>query len=269
MRKLSIITICYNAEDVEETCKSIVNQTWQDFEWIVIDGGSNKATLDIFQKYKHRIDKFVSEPDEGRYNAMNKGIALATGKYLNFLNAGDSYFYDNVLEDIFTQKDWESGILYGNENYNFSPDKCFIDGISKKITKKFLYESSIRHQSSFIKKELFDKYGNYNEDYSVVSDYEKWFIFLKNNETFEFLPYIIANFNTTGISFGQKTRDIACSERKQIIHKYFSKEEITEFQNSKNPKYTFIEQIFSLKNTSDKAIKIITILGLHIKIKRK
>ena len=69
MNKVTIITICYNEPNLEQTCESIVNQTWQDFEWIVIDGGSNKETLDVFEKYKHRIDKFVSEPDNGIYNA--------------------------------------------------------------------------------------------------------------------------------------------------------------------------------------------------------
>ena len=96
MKKLSIITICYNEPNLEETCKSIVNQTWQDFEWIVVDGGSNEETQKIWDKYKYRIDKFISEPDNGRYNAMNKGIAQAHGEFLNFMNSGD-FFYNNLF----------------------------------------------------------------------------------------------------------------------------------------------------------------------------
>ncbi|MDR0678536.1 MAG: glycosyltransferase, partial [Holosporaceae bacterium] len=82
---LSVITICYNQPDIEETCESIVAQTFQDFEWIVIDGGSTDGTLKKLRKYKNRINVFVSEKDEGRYHAMNKGIRYAKGKYLNFL----------------------------------------------------------------------------------------------------------------------------------------------------------------------------------------
>ena len=104
MPKVSIITICYNEPDLEKTCESIVNQTWQDFEWIVVDGGSNQETIDIFEKYKARIDEFISESDNVRYNAMNKGIKLAQGEYLNFLNAGDYYFYNDALKDVFENK---------------------------------------------------------------------------------------------------------------------------------------------------------------------
>ena len=104
MKKLSIITICYNEPDLEKTCRSIVNQTWQDFEWIVIDGGSNEETLAIFDKYKYRIDKFVSEPDNGIYNACNKGIKLAESEYVQLLNAGDSYYDTKVLEDVFKEQ---------------------------------------------------------------------------------------------------------------------------------------------------------------------
>ena len=266
-KKLSIITICYNEPEVEKTCESIVNQTWQDFEWIVIDGGSNKETLDVFNRYKDRIDIFISEKDGGRYEAMNKGIKLASGKYLNFLNAGDSYFYNDVLKDIFKDKDWEAGVLYGNENFDYDSDKCFIEGISKKITKDLLYKSTIRHQSSFIRKELFDKYGKYNEENKVVSDYEKWFVFLENNVSFEFIPYIVANFNMLGISCNKKSQDIAIAERKKIIKKYFSGEEIRNFKRNKKKSLRFAEKIFSLKN-KDKIHKVLTILGIQIKIRR-
>lgn len=85
MKKLSIITICLNEPNVEKTCESIVKQTWRDFEWIVIDGGSNADTLAIFEKYKGRIDKFISEPDEGIYDACNKGIKLASDEFVEWL----------------------------------------------------------------------------------------------------------------------------------------------------------------------------------------
>ncbi len=110
-KKLSIITICYNDPNLERTCESIINQTWQDFEWIVIDGGSNEETQKIWDKYKYRIDKFVSEPDTGVYNAMNKGIRLSEGRYLNFMNSGDAYCNNEILEGIFINKNWNTDII--------------------------------------------------------------------------------------------------------------------------------------------------------------
>ena len=96
--KLSIITICYNEPNIEKTCESIINQTWQDFEWIVIDGGSTDGTLEILNKYKTRINKLISEPDKGIYNALNKGIKFAKGEWLNFMNGGDRFCDNLVLE---------------------------------------------------------------------------------------------------------------------------------------------------------------------------
>lgn len=268
MKKLTIITICYNEPNLEKTCESIVNQTWQDFEWIVVDGGSNKETQKIWDKYKYRIDKFISEPDDGRYNAMNKGIRIANGRYLNFLNAGDYYFYNDALKDVFYNNTFDEDILYANE--------CFINGTNildshiqpmpKNLTKEFLFYSTIRHQASFIRRELFDKYGLYNEKYKVVSDYEKWFIFLENNVCFRYLPYTVTYFNTFGISCNKRTIKIALDERNSVINKFFTNEEIKRFNKSIN--YSFIEKLFSIKNNLNKSHKIITILGIHIKIKR-
>ena len=115
MKKLSIITINYNEPNLKKTCESIVNQSWQDFEWIVIDGGSNEKNLAIFEQYKHRIDKFISEPDNGIYDAYNKGINLATGEYLNFMNAGDCFYSDKILERFIAQNS-KADILYGDTN---------------------------------------------------------------------------------------------------------------------------------------------------------
>lgn len=97
---LSIITVCLNEPLLQRTCESIVNQTFQNFEWIVIDGGSNEATLNIFERYKYRINYFVSESDGGIYFGMNKGIQQAHGTWLNFMNAGDLFINYNILNII-------------------------------------------------------------------------------------------------------------------------------------------------------------------------
>lgn len=94
--QLSIVTVCYNEKDIGRTCESIVSQSCQDFEWIVVDGGSTDGSLEIIKHYKERIDILISEPDNGIYDAMNKGIRLAKGKWINFMNGGDT-FADNCI----------------------------------------------------------------------------------------------------------------------------------------------------------------------------
>ena len=113
--KLSIITVCLNEKNIERTCKSIVSQTFADFEWIVIDGKSNRNTLNKIKKYKNKISVFISEPDAGIYDAMNKGILSATGDYISFMNAGDTYFSKYALEKVFS-KPKDQDIIYGDVN---------------------------------------------------------------------------------------------------------------------------------------------------------
>lgn len=113
--KLSVITICYNEKNIRKTCESIVGQSWQDFEWIVVDGGSTDGTLDVLNEYRDRIDVLISEPDNGIYNAMNKGIARARGEWLNFMNGGDAFCDKTVLEQVFGGGSSRDGadVLYG------------------------------------------------------------------------------------------------------------------------------------------------------------
>lgn len=211
----------------------------------------------IFDKYKSRIDKFVSEPDNGRYDAMNKGIRLASGEYLNFMNAGDSYFYDDVLKDIFSDKTYDVGVLYGNL-YMLSKNS-YIQTIPLELTKEFFYIYSLGHPASFIHKSLFDKYGLYNDNLVIVSDYEKWLVFWKNGVAFEYIPYIVACFNCDGISSAQESQNLHKKERLKIIEKYFLKDELERLKKKYKkslkkmfrPKYSFWEQIFSVKNEDD------------------
>lgn len=268
-KKLSIITICYNEPNLEETCKSVVNQTWQDFEWIVVDGGSDKLTIDTICKYKSRIDKFVSEKDNGIYDAMNKGIKLAEGGYLLFLNAGDSFFYDDVLYDIFKVHDYRSDVLYGNEYFKYEEVfQCYVKLMPQNLTKEFFYDSTLRHQAAFIKRELFDKYGLYDETYKITADYEKFLKFFVNGAVFEYLPYIVSTFNTYGASSNFKNTG---SERNRIVSKYFTGEEREKCKRNAaagKMKFTFLERIFSVKTDRIRNYRIISILGVRIKLKR-
>ena len=109
--KLSIITVCLNEKNIERTCKSITSQTFDDFEWIVIDGKSDKKIIDKIKKYKDKISVFVSEHDSGIYDAMNKGILFAKGDYISFMNAGDSFYSKNTMSEIFKNKNYLDDII--------------------------------------------------------------------------------------------------------------------------------------------------------------
>lgn len=239
--KLSVITICYNEKEIRRTCESIVNQSWQDFEWIVVDGGSTDGTLDILNEYKNRIDILISEKDNGIYNAMNKGIKLAKGEWLSFMNGGDTYYENSTLEKIFNNNDYQASVLYGNVMVK---DK--ITTPPKVMNLRYIGKYSIPHQASFIKKELFDKYGLYNEEYRIVSDYEKFCIFYKNEEKFLNIPLCIANFDNNGVSCNPKYFNIVAQRKEEILNNIFSSEEIKKIKSYTKSKlvFNFIKSYF-------------------------
>ncbi len=269
-KKLSIITICYNEPNLEKTCESIVRQTCQDFEWVVIDGGSNQATLDVFEKYKNRIDKFVSEKDDGIYNACNKGIRLASGEYLIFMNAGD-YFYDKDVIKLyycFTEGN-VADVYYGTCRTCMNDKSINVLNYPSVLTKEYFLVANICTQGVFISKKLFENFGMYNENYKIVSDYEKWLQFLLAGVVFQRLPIIVANYGLNGVSTNEKTRKLSLSERYDVICKYFTPEEIMAVEKSRKIRYYLKTRIFSVKDSVTSTYRIITILGIHIRIKRK
>ena len=118
-KQFTIVTVCFNCEQlIERTIQSVLSQNPDLFEYIIIDGKSKDRTLDVINQYRDRIDKVVSEPDKGIYDAMNKGIALATGKYINFMNAGDYFVDSHVLENVSNKRG------YQDSYYCFSDGKC-------------------------------------------------------------------------------------------------------------------------------------------------
>lgn len=152
---ISIITVIFNGEQyLEETIQSILNQTYDNVEYIVIDGGSTDGTLDIIKKYDNQIDYWVSEKDSGIYDAMNKGIRMSTGKWLNFLNGGDRYYSNNVLTNIFTQNDTSLYNLIYGDFYIVGRDSTPIRILeAEKLTTKSIKKGMIiNHQSIFVRK---------------------------------------------------------------------------------------------------------------------
>jgi glycosyltransferase involved in cell wall biosynthesis len=219
---ISIITICYNeVKNIEKTCQSVFNQTEKDFEWIVIDGKSTDGTMDILKKYTSKITYFVSEKDKGIYNAMNKGIKRSRGDYLLFLNAGDFFKDKYVLKKVkeFIINDKRSNeIYYGDIEYS-NGEK--VDFSKSKLNKKFFISKTISHQGTFIKNRLFERYGLYNENYKIVSDFEFWIkTIVLNKAKTKHLPLTVSILEIQGISSNYKFVKEQIRERNEVLIRY-------------------------------------------------
>jgi glycosyltransferase involved in cell wall biosynthesis len=222
MSKLSIITINYNdKEGLKKTIESVINQTWQDFEFIVIDGGSTDGGTQVIEQYKDKIDHWVSEPDKGVYSAMNKGIKAAQSEFLIFMNSGDTFYNEKVLGEIENQLTDDYDIYYG-DYYRIKSNSIKKKTYPEKLSFSFFYSGTLSHQSSFIRRKLFYDIFLYNEDYKIASDWE-FFIYAicHKNVPYKYLKATISNFDFTGISSIAKHKHVSNDERKKTLEKYF------------------------------------------------
>ena len=165
MNKISVITINYNDKvGLKKTIDSVVNQSFKDFEFIVIDGASTDGSVSVIEENKNQIAYWVSEPDSGVYNAMNKGIKAATGDFVIFMNSGDCFYSNSVLEEVSSELTTDFDIYYG-DNYKVSPNSKRFKTYPDKLQFSFFYSSCINHQSTFIRRSLFEDHFYYNENY--------------------------------------------------------------------------------------------------------
>ncbi|MFC7356863.1 glycosyltransferase family 2 protein [Jejudonia soesokkakensis] len=219
---ISVITINFNNKlGLERTLKSVISQRDLDFEYIVIDGNSTDGSKDLLELNKNAISILVSEPDSGIYNAMNKGIRLASGDYLLFLNSGDVLFNDTVLNRVFNSLNNDIDIFYGDliliNNFN-----DIEDIYPNNISFAFLFEKSLPHPATFIKKELFYKYHYYSENLNIVADWEFFMLaIIKYNVSIKHLGFFITKFDTTGISNQSKYREAIIKERDYVMMQHF------------------------------------------------
>jgi len=197
--KISIITVSYNCRAcIEKTIKSVIGISYDNLEYIVIDGGSTDGTVDVIEQYRNKIAYFVSEPDKGIYDAMNKGLAVSTGEWVNFINAGDFFANKNVLDSIVEQIEEDAVIVHGNiikqcNGYYYLATPVGID--------KADMQMPVFHQSTFVKLSyhqshpfdiIFKSSGDYNFFYNA---------YFKDKCKFQYIPIIIAIFdNTSGMS---------------------------------------------------------------------
>lgn len=200
--KLSIITINYNNYfGLKRTYDSIASLKYSNFEWIIIDGGSKDGSKEFIESLlgKINITYWCSEKDKGIYNAMNKGIKHSNGEYLIFMNSGDSFYSPDIISKVFSNN-IQADIIYGNALYIFK-DHEELRKVPNDLTFRYIYEYTIYHQASFIKKNLFNENG-YDENLKIVSDWKMWLIWILQNKTFSYIDETICRFDAYGISTG-------------------------------------------------------------------
>lgn len=212
--KFSIITVCYNdKEELQKTIQSVIAQTSINYEYIIIDGGSIDGSVDIIKKYASKIDYWISEPDKGVYSAMNKGIKIAQGEYMIFMNAGDTFYSNDILEKVDKlnlQRDLAVGkasmVRNGKENSIVTPPR--------EVTLGFWLYHSVIHQAAFMRTSML-KEKLYDETLRIVSDW-KYMLeeYITRTYTYQSIPFTICCFDTTGISSNNVKR---INEREQVL----------------------------------------------------
>jgi glycosyltransferase involved in cell wall biosynthesis len=221
--KVSIITVNYNnADGLEKTINSVMHQSYANLEFIVIDGGSTDRSPAIINAYNENISYWVSEKDGGIFNAMNKGITVSTGDYLIFINSGDLLVDNNIIQEV-AKSGMIEDLVYGNV--------IFTKGDSRKewipdqeLSFNTFYKQSIPHQSTFIKRSLFDEVGLYSENYRMVSDWEFFMLAVcKFQCSYRHMDKFIATFDETGITSDPANYPAMAIERKSVFDTHFSR----------------------------------------------
>ena len=258
--RYSIITINYNnKEGLEDTIKSVINQTSKDFEYIIVDGGSTDGSVDVIKQYADHVNHWVSEKDKGVYNAMNKGTAQAKGEYLVFMNSGDCFHTSNVLSSVANyQEDIICGkVLKGNSTIPSGHYKSTITLVD-------LMRGSLPHQAMFIKRELMVKHP-YDEKYKILSDWKfciQALVF--DNCTFRNSDVIVADYDITGIS--TNSNGLLPKEREQILKEMFPPRIIADYQRLYPVDDELLEQSLLLTQTvgARNLVKRFSNLILHL-----
>jgi glycosyltransferase involved in cell wall biosynthesis len=215
---ISVITVVFNSEHfLEQTIQSVLNQTYENVEYIIIDGGSTDRTLDIIRSYEDKIDYWVSEPDKGIYDAMNKGIDLATGEWVNFMNAGDRYYEAGCTSDIFHVDPKDAALIYGHCELRYGD----FTRIIRVNPVSDLWKGMIFcHQSMFVKTSYMKKY-KFNIENRIGADYEFICEMATHGHEFYNSNKIISSFAMYGVSTKNKLEAIKSHHRTSKI--YFNK----------------------------------------------
>ena len=196
---VTVITVCYNAVSlIEKTIRSVLAQQYEHIEYIVVDGGSTDGTIEIIRKYEAHISHWITEQDEGIYDAMNKGVAMATGEWCIFLNAGDTFAADDVLNRIF-QVPREADVIYGDVVKNGTVKAAEPPHNSHRMY--FCHQSCLTRTACL-------RTFPYDTSHRMSADFKLYKLLWKKHYRFLQLPFAIANFDTTGVSNTSRSRGL-------------------------------------------------------------
>lgn len=224
MKKISVITITYNAEKtLERTLKSVHEQTYENIEHIIIDGKSTDNTLDLIRKYGNEKMRWISEPDKGIYDAMNKGIAMAKGDYICFINAGDTFYATNTVESIFYSANSLSklqDIIYG-ETAIVDINNTFLHMRRLKAPESLTWKSFkkgmlVCHQAFIVRKELVEEY---NTEYRFSSDVDWCIRMMKKSNIIHNTKEILINYLNEGVTTANRKKSLI--ERYKIMANHY------------------------------------------------
>lgn len=224
--KVSIITINYNnATGLKKTIESVVSQSYRNFEYIIIDGGSTDSSVEVITAFSDNISYWVSERDKGIYHAMNKGIEQISGDYCIFMNSGDCFYDNDVLKRIDALSS-KKDIIVGKVFDSLS-DNLLFPSPDREISLYHLYSNTIPHQGAFIKSSLQKKY-KYDESLRIVADW-KFFVqaIIFDDCSIEFIDSPVALFDTEGVSFAN--RNATWEEKKQVMCSLFPKRILSDY----------------------------------------
>lgn len=219
--KISIVTINFNnAQGLQKTISSVLAQTYNNIEYILIDGGSIDGSVEILKRFKDEVAYWISEPDTGVYNAMNKGISAATGEFLLFINSGDVLLNESVIDEA-VSFGLDRDLVYGDIVYieSGTERKWVVDD---KLSFETFYKATIPHPATFIKRSLFEVIGLYNENNKIVSDWEFFMLATcKYNCSYKHIDLCVAMFYQGGMSSDPENYPILTRERAATLNAHF------------------------------------------------
>lgn len=228
---ITVVTVCYNAvNELEKTMLSVLDQTYEHIEYIVIDGGSKDGTIDIIRKYADKLAYWVSEPDKGIYDAMNKGIRAAKGKWINFMNAGDRFVDKRILSNMLnkiTLTHYNPRIIRGNIIRVYPKFQVKSHGVTSQNPGLMdMFNNTFHHQACLIQTSLFKEFGYYSTEYRLVSDWKFFFdcVVLHHVPT-NYVDLTVACFEMDGASSVNTVKCI--EERESYLKKLYGRELFT------------------------------------------
>ena len=272
--KLSIITVNYNNKaGLQKTIDSVIAQTWRDFEWIIIDGGSTDGSKELIEKYQQHFAYWCSEPDKGVYNAMNKGIGRARGEYLNFMNSGDIFYSKDTLEEVFARNILNADMIYGDW-VRIEKENIVLMKAPNKVSLEFFYTDNICHQAMFLKSSTMKK-RSYDETFQIYADWARWMEMALDGLVFQYVPVTICCFDATeGLSNKitsnldmekERMRTMISNPIREILnHNIEYKNELDKYRNNQ-----LVQDVYSLINDYPLYYKWIRLNIIFLKLLKK